>query len=40
MDGLRPLPRQTGALTADALGRDALGVRLVAGRPAPDRRDA
>jgi hypothetical protein len=40
MDGLRPLPRQTGALAADALGRDALGVRLVAGRPAPDRRDA
>jgi len=39
IDGLRPLPRQTGALTADALGRDALGVRLVADRPAPDRRD-
>lgn len=38
-DGLRPLPRQSGALTADALGRDALGVRLVATRPAPDRRD-
>ncbi len=38
-DGLRPLPRQSGALTADALGSDALGVRLVATRPAPDRRD-
>ncbi len=38
-DGLRPLPRQSGALTADALGRDALGVRLVSTRPAPDRRD-
>ncbi len=38
-DGLRPLPRQSGALTADALGSDALGVRLVATRTAPDRRD-
>ena len=31
---LKPLPRQTGALRADALGRDELGIRLVAA-PAP-----
>jgi hypothetical protein len=28
--GLQPLPRQTGALRADALGRDELGIKLVA----------
>jgi hypothetical protein len=29
-DAVKPLPRQTGALLPDALGRDELGVRLVA----------
>ena len=33
--GLQPLPRQTGALRADALGRDELGIKLVAA-PATD----
>jgi type IV secretion system protein TrbL len=40
---LQPLPRQTGALRADALGRDELGIKLVAApttdspwRPAPE----
>ncbi len=33
---LRPLPRQSGALAPDALGRDALGPRLVAARQSPD----
>jgi len=41
---LRPLPRQTGALHAEALGRDRLGVRLVATHrppagPRPERPD-
>ncbi len=33
---LRPLPRQSGALAPDALGRDALGPRLIAARNSPD----
>jgi hypothetical protein len=32
---LRPLPRQTGTVHADALGRDELGVRLIAARQPP-----
>jgi hypothetical protein len=32
---VKPLPRQTGALRADALGRDELGVRLIGARPGP-----
>jgi hypothetical protein len=35
-DGLRPLPRQTGVLWADSLGRDRLGVKLVSKTPVPD----
>jgi hypothetical protein len=34
-EGLTPLPRQTGALRSDALGRDELGIRLVAAPTAP-----
>lgn len=37
---LRPLPRQTGTVHADALGRDELGVRLVAARQPPAHRRA
>ena len=44
--GLQPLPRQTGGLRADALGRDELGIKLVAApttdpprRPVPEERD-
>jgi hypothetical protein len=33
-DALVPLPRQSGALVADALGRDRLGVKLVS-KPSP-----
>jgi hypothetical protein len=32
---LRPLPRQTGALSPDALGRDELGIRLITSPTAP-----
>ena len=35
-DGLRPLPKQSGVLWADALGRDRLGVKLVSKAPEPD----
>ncbi len=34
-EGLTPLPRQTGALRSDAIGRDDLGIRLVAAPTAP-----
>lgn len=34
-EGLTPLPRQTGALRSDAIGRDNLGIRLVAAPTAP-----
>ncbi len=33
VSALKPLPRQSGALRADALGRDELGVRLIATAP-------
>ncbi len=32
---VKPLPRQSGALQADALGRDDLGVRLIGAPPGP-----
>jgi hypothetical protein len=32
---VRPLPRQTGALSSDALGRDELGIRLITSPSAP-----
>ena len=32
---IRPLPRQSGALHADGLGRDRLGIRLIATRQPP-----
>jgi hypothetical protein len=32
---VRPLPRQTGALSSDALGRDELGIRLITSPGAP-----
>ncbi len=35
-DGLRPLPKQSGVLWADSLGRDRLGVKLVSKAPASD----
>ena len=34
-DGLRPLPKQSGVLWADSLGRDRLGVKLVSKAPEP-----
>lgn len=35
-EGLKPLPRQSGVLWADSLGRDRLGVKLVSKAPARD----
>ncbi len=35
-DGLRPLPKQSGVLWADSLGRDRLGVKLVSKAPEPE----
>ncbi len=35
---LRPLPRQTGVTHADALGRDELGIKLIAARQPPAHR--
>jgi len=35
-DDLRPLPKQSGVLWANSLGRDRLGVKLVSKAPEPD----
>jgi hypothetical protein len=36
---LRPLPRQTGTVHADALGRDEMGIKLIAARQPPAHRN-